>query len=98
MRLGSVVVSRSIDDRRRDVEGYLDALAEGAIATEGDVDSTEITLRVADDLIDALAAFCGLPPPRAAAHGRVVWRETFGTWRLISLRLRTIERRRLAAA
>lgn len=91
-------MSRDLAERRRDVEGWLDHLAEAAEHTEGDISLRDVPLTVADDLIDYLAAFCRMPAPAHKTDRGVAWRETSGAFRGLRVRLATEAKRYLDAA
>lgn len=77
----------------RSTEAYLDLLAEAAEDTDCEAGMEAFTLRVEDERIDEVAAFCRLAAPKTIEHGRVTWRETSGRFRGIAVTLRTKERR-----
>lgn len=91
-------MKRDMAQRRREVEGWLDHLAEAAEHTEGDISLRDVPLTVADDLIDYLATFCRLPEPEHKTDRGVAWRETSGPFRGLHVRLATAAKRYINAA
>jgi hypothetical protein len=89
---------RSWDERRRDVESRLDALAEMSRDTGGDVSPTEASLTVADDLLDYLVAYCRFPAATHKKYKGAAWREASGQFCSLKLRLSTAARRYCGAA
>jgi len=83
---------------KRSTESVLDLLGEADEDTEGEAAVETVTLRVDEDRLNEIAAYCEFPPAKTIESGRMTWRQTTGLYRGVVVTLKTKERRRKTAA